>query len=64
MKKKRPLETLKLSFETKFLGDCCVWTIILLYTCITTINHSLCIDSIGVLRGGPRGPWPPPPKIG
>ena len=25
-------------------GFCCVWTIILLYTCITTINHSLCID--------------------
>ena len=23
---------------------CCVWTIILLYTCITTINHCLCID--------------------
>ena len=26
------------------LENCCVWTIILLYTCITTINHCLCID--------------------
>ena len=29
---------------SRLVRRCCVWTIILLYTCITTINHSVCID--------------------
>ena len=38
LKKKKHCKT-KIS-----ISKCCVWTIILLYTCITTINHCLCID--------------------
>ena len=43
-RKQKHVNDVNIKIDNTMIEHCCVWTIILLYTCITTINHSLCID--------------------